>query len=422
MNLYVRTHRRPHRSILLSSLFALLLLAGATSGVGAHSGGTDLPVAYDEQIRAIVFPIQPEFAHLVHWSDTFGAPRGGGRSHIGVDILGDKMIPLVAAADGEVTWLRHDATRGNNLEITDADGWAYHYVHINNDTPGTDDGANDYNLAFAPGIERGAQVRAGQVVAFMGDSGNAESTASHLHFEIEAPDGSPINPTASVDAAFAALGELPTIDLDQLGPWPSLDALLVDLFETLVGRPPTDAEVNQLAHAIDQRGLAAALTPFVSSDSTAADVDRLYVAYFLRLPDYGGYRYWISRMADDLGLVAMADHFAGSPEFQERYGSLGFGEFLDQLYRDVLGREPDEAGKAYWLDRLADSDDTVTRGTIVAFFTDSPEMRELAGHRNELVALSALVDDRMPTDTEIAAWEQTRQDTSIEDAVSAALD
>ena len=408
-------------STLLLPLVALMLVAAASSSVGADPSRPDLPVAYDEQIRAIVFPIQPEFADQVHWSDTFGAPRGGGRSHIGVDILGDKMIPLVAAASGEVTWLRHDSGRGNNLEITDDDGWAYHYVHINNDTPGTDDGANDYDLAFAPGIERGARVTAGQVVAYLGDSGNAENTAPHLHFEIEAPDGTAINPTASVDAAFAALGELPTLEPDQLGPWPSLDALLGDVFETLVGRSATEAEMNQLAHAIGQRGLAAALTPFIGSDSTAADVDRLYVAYFLRLPDYDGYRYWIGRMADDLGLVPMADHFAGSPEFQERYGSLDFSQFLDQLYRDVLGREPDEEGKAYWLDRLADPDDTVTRGTIVAFFTDSSEMRELAGHRNELVALSALLDDRMPTNEEISAWEASRQTTSIEDAVSQAL-
>lgn len=421
MNPYVRSRPRSLFASLSTALLSLALLAAASSGVDAQTNRSELPVAHDEQIRSIVFPIQPEFAHLVHWSDTFGAPRGSGRSHIGVDIMGDKMIPLVAAADGEVTWLRHDDGRGNNLEITDADGWAYHYVHINNDTPGTDDGANDYDLAFAPGIERGAQVRAGQVVAYMGDSGNAESTASHLHFEIEAPDGSAINPTASVDAAFAALGEPPTLELDQLEPWPSLDALQADVFDTLVGRPPTEAEVNQLAHAIEQRGLAAALTPFIDSDSTAADVDRLYVAYFLRLPDYGGYRYWISRMADDLGLVDMADHFAGSPEFQERYGSLDFAEFLDQLYRDVLGREPDEAGKAYWLDRLADPDDTVTRGTIVAFFTDSPEMRELAGLRNELVALSALLEDRMPTDAEIAAWEEARRDTSVEAAVNGAL-
>ncbi|MFT7600357.1 MAG: hypothetical protein ACI8TP_003298 [Acidimicrobiales bacterium] len=375
------------------------------------------PVAAQE-VRSIVFPVHPASSHLVDWSDTFGAPRGSSRSHIGVDILGERMIPLVAVADGEVTWLRHDADRGNNLEITDSEGWAYHYVHINNDTPGTDDGSNAYEFAFAPGIVNGSEVQAGQVVAFMGDSGNAEGTAPHLHFEIERPDGTAINPTPSVDAAFARLATFPELDTDQLGPYSSAEALLDDVFNTLVGRSPSADETNSFGHAVDQSGLAAALAPYVGSESLAAEVDRLYVAYFLRLPDFEGYQYWIDRRSSDLGLIAMADHFAGSPEFEERYGHLDFGAFLDQLYVDVLGRTPDEEGKTYWLDRLSDADDTVTRGTIVAFFTDSVEMRALAEHRSELVASTALFDDRMPTGDEIAAWEAQRSIEAMVDSIA----
>ena len=57
--------------------------------------------------------------------------------------MGAKLMPLVAAADGTVTFLRTDAsgTSGNMVEITDDDGWSYWYMHVNNDTPGTDDGA-----------------------------------------------------------------------------------------------------------------------------------------------------------------------------------------------------------------------------------------------------------------------------------------
>ncbi len=363
------------------------------------------------EIRPITFPVHPDFRTQVNWTDTFGAPRSGGRVHIGVDIMGPKMVPLVAAVDGTVTWLRHDSGRGNNLEITDAQGWLYHYVHINNDTPGTDDGANPYEFAFAPGLQAGSSVRAGQVIAFLGDSGNAESTGSHLHFEITRPDGTSLNPTASVDDAAARLAQMPPLTAAQIRPYPSSNDLVLDVFTTLTGKPASSAEAIAFARVVSEQGLAAALAPHIDSASHAASIDRLYVAFFLRAPDFGGYQYWIAR--HDLDIRQIADHFAGSPEYQARYGGLDFSLFLDQLYRDVLGRAPDEAGKAYWLARLADPQDEVTKGTIVAFFTDSIELRQIASLRSEIVAVTALFHDRMPTQTEIDAWAALRATTTL---------
>lgn len=378
--------------------------------------GAPSPAAAAE-IRLITFPVHPDFRTQVNWTDTFGAPRSGGRSHIGVDIMGPKMVPLVAAVDGTVTWLRHDSGRGNNLEITDAQGWVYHYVHLNNDSPGTDDGANAYQFAFAPGLETGSSVRAGQVLAFLGDSGNAESAGSHLHFEITRPDGTSLNPTASVDDAAARLAQMPPLTAAQIRPYPSSNDLVLDVFTTLTGKPASSAEAIAFAGAVSERGLAAALAPHVDMASHAASIDRLYVAFFLRAPDFGGYQYWIAR--HDLDIRRIADHFAGSPEYQARYGSLDFSLFLDQLYRDVLGRAPDEAGKVYWLARLADPQDEVTKGSIVAFFTDSIELRQVASLRSEIVAITALFHDRMPTQAEIDAWGVLRATTTLTQAIEA---
>ncbi|MGH3452572.1 MAG: M23 family metallopeptidase, partial [Haloechinothrix sp.] len=147
---------------------------------------------------SIVFPV----IGAVSYHDTFGAPRGSGRTHAGQDMMAEKMQPLVAAADETISWITiPEASYGYMLTITDDAGWSYHYVHINNDTPGTDDGAADLEDVFAPGVERGAHVVAGQLVAYVGDSGNAEHVAPQLHFEIEDPSGQPVNPMAALDAA-----------------------------------------------------------------------------------------------------------------------------------------------------------------------------------------------------------------------------
>jgi hypothetical protein len=87
------------------------------------------------------------------------------------------------------------------ITITGADGWYYNYFHVNNDTPGTDDGAAGPEWRVSPGLTVGSRVRAGQVIGYMGDSGNAEGSVPHLHFEIRQPDRTPVNPYHSLVAA-----------------------------------------------------------------------------------------------------------------------------------------------------------------------------------------------------------------------------
>ncbi len=390
------------------SLFVLAVVLGLSSMADRAAA---------QEVRTITWPIDPAYIDIVDpWTDTYGAPRGGGRTHLGVDICGPKMTPLVAANDGTVTWMRH-ASSGNNLVITDDDGWKYHYIHINNDSPGTDDGANNFDEAFAPGIEQGARVEAGQHVAFLGDSGNAEGTCPHLHFEIERPDGQPINPTPSVDLAAARIGEEP-LDPSLGLSYPSMSTFVVDVITTLTGRPPSQTDIAAFTATVTQEGVAAALEPLVGPDSLAATIDRLYFATFLRLPDAEGYEYWISQEAGDSSLAEISQFFATSDEFEARFGGKDYEALLVQIYRDMFGRSPDEEGMQYWLDRLADPDDPVTPGTVLSYFSDGIEAKEVAGTRSELVALTSLFEDRMPTDAEIEAWQQLRQTTSFANAVS----
>lgn len=152
-----------------------------------------------ETVVDIAFPVQ---GANVSFSDTYDAPRSGGRIHHATDIMGEKMMPLLAAVDGVILFAPTvEPSYGYMIMLGGDDGNQYNYVHINNDTPGTDDGLGGVEYAYAPGIEKGVRVTRGQHIAYLGDSGNAEWTADHLHFEILDANDEPINPYASLVAA-----------------------------------------------------------------------------------------------------------------------------------------------------------------------------------------------------------------------------
>jgi len=144
----------------------------------------------------------PQDSQPTSFSSTFGARRSGGRRHHGVDLMAPKMTQVYAAADGYVSRIETSSLAGRYLELTHVAGWTTKYVHLNNDTPGTDDGEADWSLTLAPGIVIGAWVEAGQLIAWVGDSGNAEWTGSHTHFEL-AVDGNPIDPYKYLTVAWA---------------------------------------------------------------------------------------------------------------------------------------------------------------------------------------------------------------------------
>lgn len=109
--------------------------------------------------------------------------------------------------------------------------------------------------------------------------------------------------------------------------------------------------------------------------SRVAPLTRLYSAYFQRIPDYAGLTYWLGRMhpagaAQGLSLAEVSAAFAASPEFTHTYGPLNDTAFVERVYRNVLARAPDAAGRAYWVDRLAQG---LSRGDVMVSFSESAE-------------------------------------------------
>lgn len=128
------------------------------------------------------FPVQGRCG----FSDSWQAPRPGGRLHEGVDIIGARGLAIYAVADGVITRILSGGTlSGNSIRLTIADGTYFFYAHLD---------------GFAAGLSLGQTVRAGQIIGYLGSTG---ATSNHLHFEVHPKGGAPVNPYPIVKAVDA---------------------------------------------------------------------------------------------------------------------------------------------------------------------------------------------------------------------------
>jgi hypothetical protein len=111
-------------------------------------------------------------------------------------------------------------------------------------------------------------------------------------------------------------------------------------------------------------------TPANSEDARA--VARLYSAAFDREPLPGGLNFWIDSIEQGQTLAQIAARFRNSPEFGKKYGALNNREFVEQLYRNILGREGAESGITFWLDKLESGN---SQALVLRQFSESPENR-----------------------------------------------
>ena len=116
----------------------------------------------------LVIPVQGKLPRDL--ADTFPAARSGGRVHDAIDIMAAEGTPVIAAAPGKVEKLFLSKPGGMTIYVRSPDGrMIYYYAHLQ---------------GYAPGIAERQPLRRGQVIGYVGSTGNASADAPHLHFAI----------------------------------------------------------------------------------------------------------------------------------------------------------------------------------------------------------------------------------------------
>ncbi|HEV7921715.1 MAG TPA: M23 family metallopeptidase [Thermoanaerobaculia bacterium] len=106
--------------------------------------------------------------------DSWHAPRDGGeRLHTGIDIFARKGTEVVAVADGIISYIGTQPKGGQCLWLTTENGASFYYAHLDR---------------WAPGIYEGMEVQSGDLLGYVGNTGNAKYTPSHLHFAVNQND------------------------------------------------------------------------------------------------------------------------------------------------------------------------------------------------------------------------------------------
>ncbi|HAP75855.1 MAG TPA: hypothetical protein DCR14_07195 [Acidimicrobiaceae bacterium] len=165
-------------------LFPGMRLCLPASSPSTSAPATTTPVSTTPPATVTIsqFPVQG----TCYFTDTFGAPRSGGRSHEGVDIIAKSGQYIYAATDGTLTKQYIDAAgslAGNGWRLTRPDGTYFFYAHLS---------------GFQPGVGKGTVVKPGDVIGYVGSTGNA--SIAHLHFEIHPRGGAAVNPYPAVKA------------------------------------------------------------------------------------------------------------------------------------------------------------------------------------------------------------------------------
>lgn len=171
-----------------------------------------------------VFPV---FGANAKFSDDYGAPRAGTGWHHGNDIFAPIGTPALAVSDGVLSKVGVNTLGGNRLWLRDDLGNTYYYAHLS---------------GYAANVADGVRVRGGEIIGFVGNTGQAITTPPHLHFEVHPGDAASVDPypyllawqrgtdvALAFTAAVAARGQAPAVGAVLVGQEPRLPEESPDL-------------------------------------------------------------------------------------------------------------------------------------------------------------------------------------------------
>jgi hypothetical protein len=429
-----RTSRGLAHLLALVVSVALLGLSVPVSAEGLGAPGPDRSL-YTPPFT-LSFPLDGSFG----FSDSFGAIRdGGSRLHQGNDISAPNTTRVLAAAGGVISRIGVGETAGLYVEISHADGWRTRYLHLNNEEPPpppppvvvesaavepvTEESAPEVSAAsgatpeeppapeYVPGygippwIAVGTTVSAGDVIGYVGTSGNAAFTAPHLHFEVRTPDGIPVNPhpllTGRADAS--TLYVLPEITDE-----PVTSAMDV------IGHVDPSGGFNTGVFVYDN---VAYLGTFGTEDACPATGIRRYdvsdPSQLIELPpisdDLEGTSsgsIWAGAISTDAftGTLAIIAHQPCSSDDRQVFGGLALYDVTDSALPELLGYFETGTGTA----GVANFDVWIRGGAVYAV-ASSPN--SLLDHRDGVGDVQ-IIDVTDPTEPVLVSDWDFRRDAS----------
>lgn len=189
------------------------------------------------------------------------------------------------------------------------------------------------------------------------------------------------------------------------GAQPDAASFIRQQYRDLFGREPISREIFLDGLTISAGSLSSYAAQLVASaryQHDAGGVARLYKAYFGRDADTGGMAYWVGRTQKRTSLNVVSSSFAASSEFKTTYGSLDDQAFVALVYQNVLEREGDAGGRAYWTSQL--SSGRSSRGQVMTGFSESGEYGRKTRARTDIAITFYGLLRRVPTSDEYATW------------------
>lgn len=166
--------RRLRRWLLWGAVLLALAVAAPALWHSHWAAGARMLWTLSRMPAATTLPVPVDGVKPRQIANTFGAARGHDREHAGVDIFARRGTPVRSATPGVIATVRDSGLGGRQVWVIGPARERYYYAHLE---------------GWAENLAQGQVVQAGDLLGYVGDSGNAKGTPPHLHFGLYGPVG-----------------------------------------------------------------------------------------------------------------------------------------------------------------------------------------------------------------------------------------